>query len=81
LTGREAYPKEVALTSGRPDSELIAGSRTEPAMFSGIFERHHRELYRYLRRRAGAELERDPVRAPGRCPYGDVAAGGRRGAR
>jgi len=34
----------VALTSGRPDSELIAGSRAEPAMFSEIFDRHHREL-------------------------------------
>jgi RNA polymerase sigma factor (sigma-70 family) len=49
----------VALTSGRPDSELIAGSRTEPAMFSEIFDRHHRELYRYLRSRVGAELAAD----------------------
>src|SRR5262245_40327616 len=43
--------REVALTSDWPDSELIAGSRTEPAMFSAIFDRYHGELYRYLRRR------------------------------
>jgi RNA polymerase sigma factor (sigma-70 family) len=49
----------VALTSDWPDSELIAGSRTEPAMFSAIFDRHHRELYRYLRSRVGAELAAD----------------------
>lgn len=47
------------MASGRPDSELIAGSRTEPAMFSEIFDRHHRELYRYLRSRVGAELAAD----------------------
>ena len=51
--------EEVALTSDRPDSELIAGSRTAPAMFSEIFDRHHRELYRYLRHRVGAELAAD----------------------
>ena len=51
--------EEVALTSDRPDSELIAGSRTEPAMFSEIFDRHHRELYRYLRHRVGAEIAAD----------------------
>jgi DNA-directed RNA polymerase specialized sigma24 family protein len=49
----------MALTSGRPDSDLIAGSRTEPAMFSEIFDRRHRELYRYLRSRVGAGLAAD----------------------
>jgi RNA polymerase sigma-70 factor (ECF subfamily) len=47
------------LTSGKPDGELIAGSRTEPAMFSEIFDRHHGDLYRYLRRRVGAGLAAD----------------------
>jgi Sigma-70 region 2 len=51
--------EEVPLTSDRPDGELIAGSRAEPAMFSEIFDRHHRELYRYLRHRVGAELAAD----------------------
>jgi RNA polymerase sigma-70 factor (ECF subfamily) len=49
----------VALTSDWPDSELIAGSRAEPTMFSEIFDRHHRELYRYLRRRVGPGLAAD----------------------
>jgi len=47
------------LTSDWPDSELIAGSRAEPTMFSEIFDRHHRELYRYLRRRVGPGLAAD----------------------
>jgi RNA polymerase sigma factor (sigma-70 family) len=47
------------LTSDRPDSELIAGSRAEPSMFAGIFDRHHGELYRYLRSRVGAGLAAD----------------------
>lgn len=47
------------MTSGPPDSDLIAGSRTQPAMFSEIFDRHHRQLYRYLRSRVGAELAAD----------------------
>jgi RNA polymerase sigma-70 factor (ECF subfamily) len=42
------------VTSDWADSELIAGSSAEPAMFSEIFDRHHGELYRYLRRRVGA---------------------------
>jgi RNA polymerase sigma-70 factor (ECF subfamily) len=42
------------VTSDCADSELIAGSSAEPAMFSEIFDRHHDELYRYLRRRVGA---------------------------
>jgi RNA polymerase sigma factor (sigma-70 family) len=50
---------EVLLTSERPDSELIAGSCAEPGMFSEIFGRHHRELYRYLRHRVGADLAAD----------------------
>jgi DNA-directed RNA polymerase specialized sigma24 family protein len=38
---------------------LIAGSRTEPAMFSEIFDRRHRELHRYLRSPVGAGLAAD----------------------
>jgi RNA polymerase sigma factor (sigma-70 family) len=41
------------------DSELVARSRTEPALFAEIFERHHAELYRYLRHRAGPALAAD----------------------
>lgn len=47
------------MTSDWPDSELIAGSSAEPAMFSEIFDRHHAELYRYLRRRVGPGLAAD----------------------
>jgi len=47
------------LSSDRPDGELIAGSRTEPAMFAEIFHRYHSELYRYLRRRVGGQLAGD----------------------
>lgn len=47
------------MTPERPDSELIAGSRAEPSMFAEIFDRHHAELYRYLRRRVGAGLAAD----------------------
>ena len=47
------------MTSAQPDAELIQRSRSDPAAFAGIFDRHHAELYRYLRRRAGAELAAD----------------------
>jgi RNA polymerase sigma factor (sigma-70 family) len=47
------------LTSGEPDSELIARSRSDPAVFGGIFDRHHAELYRYLRRRIDGGLAAD----------------------
>jgi RNA polymerase sigma factor (sigma-70 family) len=47
------------LTSGRPDGELIACSRSDPAEFAGIFDRHHAQLYRYLRRRVGPALAAD----------------------
>jgi RNA polymerase sigma-70 factor (ECF subfamily) len=47
------------LTSGWPDDELIRCSRSDPAAFAGIFDRHHAQLYRYLRRRVGAGLAAD----------------------
>ncbi len=47
------------MTSDWPDSELIAGSRAEPSLFAEIFDRHHGELYRYLRSRVGAGLAAD----------------------
>jgi RNA polymerase sigma factor (sigma-70 family) len=50
---------EVALTPDQLDSELIAGSRAEPALFAEIFDRHHAGLYRYLRHRVGAALAAD----------------------
>ncbi len=47
------------MTSAPADSELIMRSRSDPAAFGGIFDRHHAELYRYLRRRVGAGLAAD----------------------
>jgi RNA polymerase sigma factor (sigma-70 family) len=47
------------LATDLPDGELIAGSIADPAMFADIFDRHHGELYRYLRRQAGADLAAD----------------------
>jgi RNA polymerase sigma factor (sigma-70 family) len=47
------------LTPDWPDSEVIARSRAEPAMFAEIFDRHHGELHRYLRRRVGAGMAAD----------------------
>jgi RNA polymerase sigma factor (sigma-70 family) len=49
----------VISTSDQPDSELIARSRSDPAVFAEIFDRHHGELYRYLRHRAGGGLAAD----------------------
>lgn len=47
------------MTSGTTDSELIARSRADPVAFAEIFDRHHGELYRYLRRHAGPALAAD----------------------
>jgi RNA polymerase sigma-70 factor (ECF subfamily) len=47
------------VTSVVTDSELIARSRAEPRAFAEIFDRHHDELYRYLRRRVGPVLAAD----------------------
>jgi RNA polymerase sigma factor (sigma-70 family) len=41
------------------DSELMERSVAYPASFAELFDRHHRELYRYLRRRAGPSLAAD----------------------
>jgi RNA polymerase sigma factor (sigma-70 family) len=49
----------VALTTDVPDGELIAGSMSQPTMFSEIFDRHYRGLYRYLRRQVGADVAAD----------------------
>jgi RNA polymerase sigma-70 factor, ECF subfamily len=49
----------VALSSDQLDSELVARSRAEPALFAEIFDRHHDEVYRYLRGRVGATLAAD----------------------
>jgi RNA polymerase sigma factor (sigma-70 family) len=48
-----------ALTSGQRDAQLIACSRSDPAAFAAIFDRHHSELYRYLRRRVDGALAAD----------------------
>jgi RNA polymerase sigma factor (sigma-70 family) len=49
----------VALATELPDGELIAGSIANPAVFATIFDRHHGELYRYLRRQVGADFAAD----------------------
>jgi DNA-directed RNA polymerase specialized sigma24 family protein len=41
------------------DGEVIAGSVREPEAFVAIFERHFREIHRYLARRVGGELADD----------------------
>lgn len=41
------------------DSELMERSVAHPASFAELFDRHHGELYRYLRRRAGPSLAAD----------------------
>lgn len=41
------------------DSELMERSIASPASFAELFDRHHGELYRYLRRRTGASLAAD----------------------
>jgi RNA polymerase sigma factor (sigma-70 family) len=41
------------------DSELMERSKADPASFAELFDRHHGELYRYLRRRAGPSLAAD----------------------
>jgi RNA polymerase sigma factor (sigma-70 family) len=41
------------------DYELVRGSVAMPAMFGGIFNRHARSVYRYVRRRVGDELASD----------------------
>jgi RNA polymerase sigma factor (sigma-70 family) len=47
------------LATDLPDGELIAGSMANPGVFADIFDRHHGELYRYLRRQVGADLAAD----------------------
>jgi RNA polymerase sigma-70 factor (ECF subfamily) len=41
------------------DGEVIAGSVRDPDAFVAIFERHFREIHRYLARRVGGELADD----------------------
>lgn len=41
------------------DSELMERSVACPASFAELFDRHHGELYRYLRRRVGPSLAAD----------------------
>ncbi|HTE62147.1 MAG TPA: RNA polymerase sigma factor [Solirubrobacteraceae bacterium] len=41
------------------DGDIIAGSLHDPDAFVALFERHFRELHRYLARRVGGELADD----------------------
>ena len=47
------------MSSGQPDAELITRSGSDPSAFAGVFDRHHAELYRYLRRRVDRGLAAD----------------------
>ena len=47
------------MPSAETDNELIERSLAYPACFAELFDRHHAELYRYLRRRAGPSLAAD----------------------
>jgi RNA polymerase sigma factor (sigma-70 family) len=47
------------MPGGETDSDLIRRSRAQPSAFAEIFDRHHDELYRYLRRRTGSEAAAD----------------------
>jgi RNA polymerase sigma factor (sigma-70 family) len=47
------------LATDLPDGELIAGSVADPALFAEVFDRHHGELYRYLRRQVGTDVAAD----------------------
>jgi RNA polymerase sigma factor (sigma-70 family) len=47
------------MPSAQTDSELIERSRDYTPCFAELFDRHHAELYRYLRRRAGPSLAAD----------------------
>jgi RNA polymerase sigma-70 factor (ECF subfamily) len=49
------------LTTDWLDAELVVRSQTEPSLFAEIFDRHHAELYRYVRHRVGPELAPDLV--------------------
>jgi RNA polymerase sigma factor (sigma-70 family) len=41
------------------DHELVRQSWTSPAAFGGLFDRHGRAVYRYVRRRVGDDLASD----------------------
>jgi RNA polymerase sigma factor (sigma-70 family) len=41
------------------DFELLRGSVAMPAVFGGVFDRHARSVYRYVRRRVGDEFASD----------------------
>ncbi len=46
--------------AARPsDSEVIAASVERPEAFAAIFDRHYRDVHRYLARRVGTELADD----------------------
>ena len=47
------------MSQAATDGDVIAGSVREPDTFVAIFERHFREIHRYLARRVGTELADD----------------------
>jgi len=47
------------IDDGRSDAEIIRSSLTDPAEFSGIFERHHSAVFRFIARRIGRQEAAD----------------------
>jgi RNA polymerase sigma-70 factor (ECF subfamily) len=47
--------------SGRPDSEIVAASLAEPALFAALYDRHAAPVRSYLARRVGADLAEDLI--------------------
>ena len=42
-----------------PDAQIVAASRSEPARFEELFDRHFPAIHRYLARRVGSQLADD----------------------
>jgi RNA polymerase sigma factor (sigma-70 family) len=58
---RQGVRGDEGVMSATPasDGEVIAGSLHDPDAFVALFERHFREIHRYLARRTGGELADD----------------------
>ncbi|GLY19597.1 hypothetical protein Kisp01_66110 [Kineosporia sp. NBRC 101677] len=54
----EGPPRDEVMTG---DAALVAGSLSEPEVFSLVYERHALALYRFAHRRLGPDLEQDAM--------------------
>lgn len=80
----KSVPGRSSTMSELSDAEVLARSRSDPAAFRAIFERHHAALHAYLRRRVRADEAADIaaetfVTAFRRRASYDVAQGSARG--